>query len=429
MSQPFQVAIAGLGTVGCGVVDILQTHGETIAARAGRPIEIVAVSARARDRDRPVDLSGYKWIDDVHALAGARADAVVEVIGGTEGPARTLVETVLGRGGAVVTANKALLAEYGGALARLAEDSGGKLLYEAAVAGGIPVVKALREAMAGNRIERVYGILNGTCNYILSVMRETGRAFDDVLREAQELGYAEADPSFDIDGVDAAHKIAIVASIAFGDLVNFDGVHVEGIRHVSPDDIAFAEELGYRIKLIASARRTDSGVEQRVHPCMVPLAAQIAHVEGVFNAVVASGDFVDDIMLTGRGAGAGPTATAVVADLIDLARGNAVPTFGRPVGQLSQPVTSPMERHEGAYYVRLMVRDQPGVIAAISGVLRDHEISMEAIIQRGRSPNNVVPVVMTVHETSEKAMARAMSAIAELDAMAEPPRLIRIEAL
>lgn len=430
MTEPLRVGLAGLGTVGVGVIKMLQAHGGTIAARAGRPIEIVAVSARNRGRNRGVDISGYRWCDDPVELArDPEIDVVVELIGGADGPARALTETALKAGRGVITANKAMIAEHGNALARLADASGATLAYEAAVAGGIPIVKALREGLAGNRIERVYGILNGTCNYILTTMRATGRPFATVLDEAQQLGYAEADPTFDVDGIDAAHKLSILASIAFGSEIDFAGVYVEGIRHVSPVDIAFAEELNYRIKLIGSARRTEQGIEQRVHPCMIPLAAPIAHVEGVFNAVVAQGDFVDDSIYTGRGAGEGPTASAVLADLIDLAAGRRAPTLGTPASALVPARRSPMDSHTGAYYVRLTVRDQPGVIAAVSAILRDAEISMEAIIQRGRDPDNIVPVVMTTHVTEESAMRQALSQIDALPAMAQPACMIRIEAL
>jgi homoserine dehydrogenase len=287
----------------------------------------------------------------------------------------------------------------------------------------------LREGLAGNRIQRIYGILNGTCNYILTTMRQSGREFADVLAEAQKLGYAEADPSFDVDGVDAAHKLAILTSVAFGCEVNFAGVHVEGIRHVSATDIAFAEELGYRIKLLGLARPTEHGIEQRVHACMVPLGTPIAHVEGVFNAVVTEGDFVGQSVAEGRGAGAGPTASAVVADLIDIARGRLTPTFGVPASALASQPASPMARHRGAYYVRLMVVDRPGVIADIAAALRDEQVSMEAMIQRGRAPDETVPVVLTTHETDEAAMLRALGRIARLDTVHEPPRMIRIETL
>jgi homoserine dehydrogenase len=258
-------------------------------------------------------------------------------------------------------------------------------------------------------------------------MRTTGREFDDVLAEAQALGYAEADPSFDVDGVDTAHKLAILATVAFGCTLNFDAVHMEGIRHISSADIAFAEELGYRIKLLGIASLTDRGVERRVHPCMVPASAPIAHVEGVFNAVVTHGDFVDTVVQEGRGAGERPTASAVVADIVDIARGRRCATFGVPAGQLSDLPAAPMSAHRGAYYVRLMVLDQPGVFADVATILRDNEISMEAVLQRARSPGEPVPVVMTTHVTEESAMLRCLDAIADLGACVEPPRMIRIE--
>jgi homoserine dehydrogenase len=425
-----RVGIAGLGTVGTGVFRLLRQNAELIARRCGRPIEVAAVSARDRARERGIDVSPCRWFDDPVALAGdPGVDVVVELIGGAEGAARQVCEAALSARHHVVTANKALLARHGTALARAAEAADVTLACEAAVAGGIPIIKALREGLAGNRVRRVYGILNGTCNFILTTMRESGRSFDDVLAEAQRLGYAEADPSFDIDGVDAAHKLAILTGMTFGCAIDLDGVHVEGIRRVSALDIAFAEELGYRIKLIGSARQTAHGIEQRVHPCMVPLAAPIAHVEGVFNAVVAQGDFVGDSVYTGRGAGAGPTASAVAADLIDIACGRRTATFGVPAGALAAQPRSPMARHEGAYYVRLMVIDQPGVIADVSAALRDERISMEAIIQRARDPDQAVPVVMTTHETEEAAMMRAIARIAKLPANVEPPRMIRIEPL
>ncbi len=296
-------------------------------------------------------------------------------------------------------------------------------------AGGIPVIKAVREGLAGNRINRIYGILNGTCNSILTQMRKTGRPFADVLADAQKLGYAEADPSFDVDGIDAAHKLAVLAALAFGTEVNFSGVYTEGIRHVSPLDLDYAKELGYRVKLLGLARMTGHGLEQRVHPCMVPIETPIADVEDVFNAVVAEGDFAGNSVFEGRGAGAGPTASAVVADLIDLARGRRAPTFGVPVDSLARPPVSPMERRVGAYYIRLMVVDRPGVIADITAVLRDESVSLEAMLQRGRSPNETVPVVLTTHDTQEAAMNRALSKIAALSHVSEPPRAIRIEAL
>ncbi len=430
MSKPLKIAIAGLGTVGGGTLKILRDHAGLLQRRCGRRLVVTALADLDRDRDRGIPLEGYTWFDDAAAMiAGADAEVVVELMGGSEGAARDLCETAIAAGKHVVTANKALIAHHGTALARAAGKAGVTLAFEAAVAGGIPIVKTLREGLAGNRLSRVYGILNGTCNYILTAMRENGREFDDVLAEAQALGYAEADPGFDVDGVDAAHKLAILASLAFGCEIDFDAVHTEGIRHVSLMDIRFAEELGYRIKLLGIAVRAAGGVERRVHPCMVPIAAPIAHIEGVFNAVVADGDFVDTIMQVGRGAGERPTASAVVADLVDIARGHRTPTLAVPAADLEDIPSIPMERHRGAYYIRLMVVDRPGVFADVAAALRDHRVSMEAVIQRRRAPGETVPVVMTMHETEEAGMVRALAAIESLNTVVEPPCMIRIESL
>ena len=430
MSNDLKIAVAGLGTVGTGTLALLAEHGALLEQRCGRRIVVRAVSARNRERDRGVDLSDMTWYDDAAVMArDADVDVVVELIGGEDGPAKAVCEAALKAGRHVVSANKAMLAHHGGALARLAEGAGVGLYYEAAVAGGIPVVKALREGLAGNRIERLYGILNGTCNYILTAMRDSGRRFDDVLAEAQKLGYAEADPSTDVDGIDTAHKLALLASLAFGTDVDFDAVYVEGIRHISPLDILFSDELGYRIKLLGSARMGEDGLEQRVHPCMVPKDSPIAHVSGVFNALVASGDYVDDTVYEGRGAGAGPTASAVVADLVDIARGSRTPIFGVPTGLLTKAEPVPMNRHRGAYYIRLMVRDQPGVIAELAAAFGDEKVSIESLLQHGQSPTEAVPVVLTTHETEEARMQRALAVIGRIEAIVEAPRLIRIEAL
>ena len=428
MSRPLSVALAGLGTVGVGVLHLLRENADLIAGRAGRPIAVTAVSARDRGRDRGLTLAGLRWYDEPEALADdPEADVIVEVIGGAEGPARALVERALAAGKPVVTANKALIAVHGAALAARAEASGAALAFEAAVAGGIPVIKVLREGLAANRLSRISGILNGTCNFILTVMRERGREFAEVLAEAQKLGYAEADPAFDIDGIDAAHKLAILAALAFGRPVDFAAVHVEGIRAISALDIALAGELGYRIKLLGIARRTAAGIEARVHPAMVPAAAPIARVDGVFNAVVAEGDFVGRVMLEGRGAGAGPTASAVVADLIDIARGRVTPVWGAANGALAALPSVGIEAHQGAYYLRLMVVDRPGVIADVTAILRDLGVSLESMLQRGRAPGEAVPVALVTHETSEIAMRQAITRIAALDVAVERPALIRIE--
>nr|WP_294518216.1 homoserine dehydrogenase [uncultured Rhodopila sp.] len=429
MTRPLSVGIAGLGTVGGGVLKLLRDNAEIVTARAGRPIAVTAVSARDRSKDRGIPVTGLRWYDDPVALAtDPGVDVVVELIGGSEGPARALAEATIGAGKPLVTANKALLAVNGAELARSAEERGVTLKFEAAVAGGIPVIKALREGLSGNRISNVAGILNGTCNYILTQMRERGREFADVLADAQKLGYAEADPSFDIDGVDAAHKLAILAALAFGRPVSFDDVHVEGIRRISALDIAFATELGYRIKLLGIARQTEAGIETRVHPCMVPQTAPIATVDGVFNAVVAEGDFVGRVMLEGRGAGAGPTASAVAADLIDIARGRFTPVWGAAAASLSNAPSVPMSSHVGAYYLRLMVVDRPGVIADVTAILRDMGVSLESMLQRGRSPGEAVPVVLVTHETRESAMRDALDRIGALPTVMEEPALIRIEA-
>ena len=428
---PLKVAIAGLGTVGAGVLKVLRDNADAIAARAGRPIVVTAVSARSRDKDRGVSLETFAWYDDPVAMArDADVDVVVELIGGANGPAKASVLAAIAGGRSVVTANKALLAHHARELGRAAEDAGVALAFEAAVAGGIPIVKGLREGLAANRIDRVVGILNGTCNYILTTMRESGRDFGDVLADAQALGYAEADPSFDIDGIDAAHKLSLLTSLAFGTRVDFSGVHVEGIRHITALDIGYANELGFRIKLLGIARRSAAGIEQRVHPCMVPKDSAIGAVEGVFNAVIVEGDAVGQVVFCGRGAGEGPTASAVVADLVDIASGRAgSPAFGVPVALQTPPVPAPMADHVGSYYVRLSVVDKPGVFAAIASALGKENVSMESVLQHGRHPDGPVAVVLTIHETTEGAFMRALDRISHVDGVLDQPRAIRIEAV
>ena len=428
MSSPLRIGVAGLGTVGAGTLRMLADHADLLRQQCGRPVDVVAVSARDRHADRGVDLSGVRWYDDALGLAAdADIDVVAELIGGADGVALTLCQAAIANRKHVVTANKAMLALHGTELAASADSAGVSLAYEAAVAGGVPIVRALRESLAGNRLHRVYGILNGTGNYILSAMAEQGREFDDVLAEAQRLGYAEADPSFDVDGTDAAHKLAILTSVAFACPVDFSAVHTEGIRHVSAVDLSYAGELGYRIKLLGIARATEQGIEQRVHPCLVSEDTPIAHVDGVLNAVVVEGDFVDRNMFVGHGAGAGPTASAVVADLVDIARRRLLPAFGIPVSELGERRPVPVAERVGAYYVRLMVVDQPGAIADVTAALRDEQISVEAMIQRGRNPGDVVPVVLTTHEAEEAPMCRALAAIENLGQVVETPGMIRIE--
>lgn len=426
--KPLKVGIAGLGTVGAGVVKVLASHAELIAKRAGRPIIVTAVSARDRTRDRGVRLDGLNWHDDAVALArDPEVEVVVELIGGSDGKAKALAEAAIAAGKPLVTANKALLAVHGAALAKAAEANNVSIAYEAAVAGGIPVIKALREGLAANQVTRVEGILNGTCNYILSTMFEEGRGFAEVLADAQRLGYAEADPSFDIDGVDAAHKLAILAGLAFGARIDFAAVHVEGIRRISAQDIAFAQELGYRIKLLGIVQQSQEGISLRVHPAMVPLAQPIARVDGVFNAVLLEGDFSGPVFLRGRGAGEGPTASAVVADLIDLARGISLPVWGVAASALVDIPIVPIENLTSAYFLRLSVVDQPGVLADVTALLRDEGISLESMLQHGRKPGEAVPIVLVTHETRESAVNAALARIAALPAVLEPPAIIRID--
>ncbi len=424
------VAVAGLGTVGAEVVRLVQAEASLHAQRSGRRLQVVAVSARDRAKDRGVDLDDIEWYGDAVEMArAAPAEAVIELIGGADGVARAVCREAIDAGRHLVTANKALLAHHGADLVWAAEAKSVALGYEAAVAGGIPAVKGLREGLAANRLTRVVGILNGTCNHILTGMREGGRDFAAELAEAQARGYAEADPTMDVDGLDAAHKLVLLAQLAFNGAIAFEGVHVEGIRGLSLTDIAYAEELGYRIKLLGLAERRDAGISLRVHPCMVPRQLPIASVEGVLNAVVAYGHEVGEVMMVGRGAGAGPTASAVVADLLDIARGSRVPPLGAPAGRLPPLVPVPIGERQGAYYLRLMVMDRPGVIAEIAARMRDHDISLEGFIQRARSPDLAVPVVMTTHETNESAMQAALGEIAALPVVLEAPVLVRIETL
>lgn len=431
VSETLRIGVAGLGTVGAGTLQLLQTHYDMISQRGGRPLLVTAVSARDRRKDRGLDLSGVRWFEDPVALArDPDVDVLIELIGGDSGVAKDAVETALAAGKHVITANKAMIAHHGTALAKQAEKSGVVLACEAAVCGGIPVLKGIREGLAGNAVEGVHGILNGTSNFILSDMRNSGREFGEVLGEAQALGYAEADPAFDVDGIDAAHKLAILTALAYNCEVDYDGVYLEGIREVTAVDIAFADELGYRIKLLGITRRTDGGVAQRVHPCMVPADAPIANVDGVDNAVVATGDFVGTAVFEGQGAGAGPTASAVVADLVDIARGARLPTFAVAASALEKLPSRPMSERHGSYYLRLMCRDRPGVIAGITAALRDQDISVESMVQRGRGPRGeAVPVVITTHETRESALRGALETIAAFESVLEEPRVIRIETL
>ncbi|MBY9063901.1 homoserine dehydrogenase [Sphingomonas yunnanensis] len=408
MAQALRVALAGLGTVGGGVIRVLDANRELIARRAGRPIEVVAVSARDRSKDRGVDLSRFAWVDDTAALAETDADVVVELIGGADGPALTLARRALSAGRHLVTANKAMLAHHGLELAGAAEASGAALKFEAAVAGGIPVIKGLREGAAANAIARVYGILNGTCNFILSKMEAEGRDFADVLAEAQALGYAEADPSFDIDGVDAAHKLSILASLAFGTAPAFAQVAASGIRHLLAADIAEAAALGYRVRLVGVAEADGAQLFQRVHAHLVRFDHPLAHVTGATNAVVAEGNFVGRLLFQGAGAGEGPTASAVVADLIDIARGEFGPPFAMPAAALTEATAAPSGERRGRAYLRFAVADRVGVLAEIAAAMRDAGVSIESLIQRGALADGSVLVAIVTHEGPERCVAAAL---------------------
>ncbi|MEM7569627.1 MAG: homoserine dehydrogenase [Pseudomonadota bacterium] len=426
MADPLKIAIAGLGTVGVGVLKILSGQAETLAARAGRPLEVTHVSARSRGKDRGVPLDAYSWVDDPVALADAPVDVVVELMGGSDGPALALTRASLAAGRHVATANKALIAHHGFSLAEQAETADVQLRFEAAVAGGIPVIKALIDGLAANTIESVQGILNGTCNYILSVMDKEGTDFADVLAEAQRLGYAEADPTFDIDGIDAAHKLAILASICFGTQIDFAGVKTDGIRAVSPTDLEYARELGYRLKLIGHAQLIDGALEQRVAPTLVPIAHPLSMVEDSFNAVTFSGDPVGRVVLEGRGAGEGPTASAVVADIIDIARGTRAPVFGVPTPALQKSARAEDDASTGRFYIRLTVQDKVGVAASIAEVVRDLGISMDSLLQRETAGNGEVMFVLTTHRCSNAVIEKAAQALADLDVVISQPAILRI---
>ena len=438
MAEPLKVGLAGLGTVGAAVVELLERGGDKMIARCGRPIEIVAVSARSRSKKRGVDLKKFRWVADPVELARDPAiDVLVEVMGGAGDPAKAAVEAALSAGKAVVTANKALLARHGQKLAALAERHGAALNFEAAVAGGIPIIKTLREGLNGNGFARVYGILNGTCNYILSRMEQDRLAFADCLREAQRLGYAEADPSFDVEGHDTAQKLSILASLAFGTRLDPGAVYVEGISSISLADLDAADELGYRVKLLGVAVKTEAGIEQRVHPTMVPKDSAIAQVMGVTNAVTIDAIGLSPITLVGPGAGGLATASSVVADLADIARGVRNAPFGRPAVRMTATRKAPMQHHEGGYYIRLLARDRPGTAATIARRLAQQGISLESIVQRhgsgghGPAPSGrsgeAVPVIMITYATSEDAVRRALSAVRRDRVISGQPQVIRIE--
>ena len=434
MSEALRVGIAGLGTVGASVARVLAEKSAELTRQCGRPVVVAAVSARDRNRDRGVDLSGAVWFDDPTELAkNAEIDVFVELIGGEEGVARICVEAALQAGRHVVTANKALLARHGLELAAIAEKNGVLLNYEAAVAGGIPIIKTMREALAGNAVTRVFGILNGTCNYILTRMEAEGLSFEACLKDAQRLGYAEADPTFDIEGHDTAHKLAILTSLAFGSRIAPDQIYLEGIANITQADIRAARELGYRIKLLGVAQRTGEGLEQRVHPTMVPTASVIAQVNGVTNAVAIEADIVGELLLSGPGAGGNATASAVIGDLADIAKSRPGfqhgPVFGRPVDKLAPYQRAPMRSHEGGYFIRLTVHDRVGVFAAVARRMAENEISLESIVQHANGTNTAAQktVILVTHETTEAAVRQAVSGITEDGHLVDKPQVIRIE--
>ncbi|MFK0685186.1 homoserine dehydrogenase [Ochrobactrum sp. BD67] len=436
MSDALRIGVAGLGTVGASVLRILRDKSEMLTRQCGKPVTVTAVSARDRNRDRGIDLSGIAWFDDPVELAkSADIDVFVELIGGEDGPAKASVEAALRAGRHVVTANKALLARHGVALARISEDKGVLLNFEAAVAGGIPVIKAMRESLTGNTVSRVYGIMNGTCNYILTRMWEEGISFEDCLKDAQRLGYAEADPTFDIEGNDTAHKLALLTSLAFGTQIAADDIYLEGISNISLADIRAADELGYRIKLLGVAQKTDTGIEQRVHPTMVPTSSVIAQVHGVTNAVAIETDLLGELLLSGPGAGGNATASAVIGDVADIAKSRPGfqhgPVFGTPAKALQPYKRAKMRKHAGGYFIRLTVLDRIGAFAAIAKRMAENDISLESIVQRppmdDAQREGIKTVILVTHETTESAVKKALEAILKDDHLVDKPQMIRIE--
>ena len=428
MPEPLRLGIAGLGTVGTGVVRIVQRQSRLLQARAGRAIEIVAVSARTRDMDRGVKLANYVWEDDPVALAKrADVDVFVELMGGPDGPAKAATEAAISAGKDVVTANKAMLAHHGHALALAAEKAGQVIRFEAAVAGGIPVVKALTEGLAGNDMQRVMGVMNGTCNFILTKMQHEGLSYDAVFEEAARLGYLEADPTLDVGGIDAGHKLSLLASIAFGTAVDFDSVELEGIQKITIEDIELAADMGYRIKLLGVAQMTGRGLEQRMSPCLVPADSPLGQLENATNMVVLEGDAAGQIVLRGAGAGEGPTASAVMADVMDIARGCRIPTFGQPASGLIKAKAA-QAGTPAPYYLRMKLHDKPGAHAKIASALGDAGISIDRMRQYGHT-DPTAPVLIVTHKTSRRSLDQAISAMADTAVLAAEPVAIRIEAV
>lgn len=435
MKAPLIIGIAGLGTVGSGLLSLLEAHGARLSQTMGREIRVHGVSARSREKARGADIERFTWYDDPVKLATApEISCFVELIGGAEGVARTAVEAALKAKKHVVTANKALLAKHGAELASIAEANGVELNFEAAVAGGIPVIKTLREGLAANEVSRVYGILNGTCNFILTTMQEAGRPFLSVLGEAQAKGYAEADPTFDIGGFDAAHKLTLLVSLAFGTLPALESIHVEGIESITSADIEAAAELGFRIKLLGVAERTPSGIEARVTPVLIDKGSTIAQVGGVTNCVGIEGDYVGNLMLIGPGAGAKATASAVASDILDIAHGGVLPPFLTPVKHMKPHTKATIAHHQGAYYIRLAVVDRPGTLATIAKRLGDESVSLASLVQRQPPPVRAIArgaaaaqVILITHPTNEAAIRKALAAIEADGNVSARPQMIRIE--
>lgn len=425
MTTPLRLGLAGLGTVGMGVIAIIEDNAGLLAARCGRPVQLVAISARTR-RDRGRDLSAYAWEDDPVALARrGDIDLFIEVMGGSDGPARDSIAAALEAGKDVVTANKALLALHGQAIALAAETAGRALRFEAAVAGGIPVIKALTEGLAGNRIRRVMGVMNGTCNYILTRMEEAGLPYDTVFEEARQLGYLEADPNLDVGGIDAGHKLALLSAIAFGTEVDFGAMEIEGIGAISIDDIRHAGQLGFRIKLLGVAQMTGRGLEQRMTPCLVPADSPLGQLQGGTNMVVLEGDQVGQIVLRGPGAGAGPTASAVMADVIDLARGTRFPVFGQPAASLTR-ARAAKAAIAAPYYLRMTLLDRPGALAKIATLLGEAGISIDRMRQYGHADTSA-PVVIVTHKTTKDAVDLALGQFPATGVVAGEAVALRIE--
>ncbi|MGR3637530.1 MAG: homoserine dehydrogenase [Shimia sp.] len=423
---PLRLGIAGLGTVGVGVVKIARQKADLLARRTGRPIVISAVSARSRDKDRGVALTGYVWEDDPVALAKRDdVDVFVELMGGEDGPAKDAIEAAIALGKDVVTANKALLAHHGQALAEEAEAQNAVIRFEAAVAGGIPVIKALTEGLAGNEISRVMGVMNGTCNYILTRMQDSGLPYDEVFTEADALGYLEADPNLDVGGIDAGHKLSLLSAIAFGSRVDFDGVALEGIQRISIEDISQAAELGYKIKLLGVTQMTGRGLEQRMSPCLVPADSPLGQLQGGTNMVVIEGDAVEQVVLRGPGAGEGPTASAVMGDVCDIARGFRLSTFGVPATDLVV-AKSAQSNSPAPYYLRLALEDKPGAMAKIATALGDNGISIDRMRQT-RHDDAHAPVLIVTHKTQRSALDQAIEAMRVSGVVASDPVALRIE--